>query len=583
MNHVRRGLGWFLLLSAAGLFTLFLLAAEPGEAWSFRDLGLGFLALASVLSVLDLVMGALRYHIFVRHLRPGTSLWLSFRTDLANRFTGAVTPSQTGGLPAQLFVLSRGGIPVADALGFLVINFLATLFFFLGAGVITTWIFRSHFSGESVRFLFQYGLVAFLAVFALMVVAVVRSDLIERPLERAVRRLEASRFAQLRRTAAPGRVLLRSAERYRHTCKGFFRERPHLVFGTLALTVLLYLNKFLVGWLLMRAMGVPADFVVAVGAQAILHFIIYFAPTPGGSGVGELSTGAIMAMLLPAHLLAPFTLLYRLLQVYLPAAVGGVVLFEEMRELARSGPRTAVATLGLLAALVLPVAGVAAAEAGAGPASPPGEAVRGWSSAPCPALLEGSWEAIRRGVSEARRERARERFAVAAELARQAVACEPDSARAHYTLAVAVGLHMETVGIRHKAALAHELETAAEAALAVDPDHAGAHHVLGRLHAGVMRMGTVEAFVARRILGADLVANASWSEAETHFTRARDLEPLNPYHSMELGALYLDTGRPGPARVELARAASLPPLHPEQEVAVERARDLLASLGAERR
>jgi Flp pilus assembly protein TadD len=88
--------------------------------------------------------------------------------------------------------------------------------------------------------------------------------------------------------------------------------------------------------------------------------------------------------------------------------------------------------------------------------------------------------------------------------------------------------------------------------------------------------------VARKILGANVLEGASWETAEFHFREARRIEPSNPRHTMELGALYTDTDRPELAREVLADAVARVPREAGDSLAVARARTLLAGLGRER-
>ena len=321
-RRMGRGLAAFAALTVAGLGVLFVFTLRGDMSDVVRNISAGFLFLAALGTVADLLIGALRYQIFLRRIRPGTSIGLPIKADLANRFIGAMTPSQTGGGPAQVFILHRGGIPIPEALSFLMINFVSTLVFFLVAGGLTAWGLRDHFTQGAVQYLVQWGFVAFLGGLMFMVVGLVRPDLIVRLVSSLVRWLEASPRAWAGVVAKGGRILLDSADRYQQSCTRFTREAPWLLVGSFLLTVVLYLNKFTLAWFVMRGLGVNGDYGTTLAVQALLHFILYVAPTPGGSGIAELSTGALMAVLLPTNLLGPFTLAYRFFLLYLPAAAG---------------------------------------------------------------------------------------------------------------------------------------------------------------------------------------------------------------------------------------------------------------------
>jgi len=553
-RRMLRGVATFVVLTVAGLGALFAFTAKGDAGLVLKSVSGGFLLLALGASVLDLLIGAVRYQIFLRRIRPGTSLWLPIRADLACRFIGAVTPSQTGGGPAQVFVLHRGGIPFPDALSFLLINFLSTLVFFLMAGGFTAWIFRARFPDGAVHVFVQYGFVAFAVCLSVMLVGLLRPDWIARPMEAVTRRLRDDRRPWARSLARVCATGAGSVDEYRAACTHFIREAPFLPLLSFVLTVVLYLNKFTLGWLVMRGLGVEGGYVITVAVQALLHFVLYVAPSPGGSGIAEITTGALMAMLMPAHLLAPFALAQRFLLLYLPATVGAFVLVGELRpRTVRAAARVRAAFLGVALCLAVGVA--------------PG------------AAQSTSRDLVVQGLTEHDRDAAKEIFAQAVELARDSVARAPDDAEAHYLLSVALGYLLEHHGARTKFRMAGEVRAEAERALELDPDHAGAHHVLGRLHAGAMRLSRLTRLVARKILGASVLEGASWDEAELHFTAARRLEPWNPRHAMELGALYKDTDRPDLARQVLAEAVACIPREASDSLAVVRARTLLAELG----
>ena len=556
-----RGLVTFVVLTVGGLTALFAFTTRGNGAQVLESLSPAFLTLACGAAVLDLLIGAVRYQIFLRRIRPGTSLWLPIRADLANRFIGAVTPSQTGGGPAQVFILHRGGIPIPDALSFLLINFLSTLVFFLLAGGFTAWVFRSEFPDGAVHVLVQYGFLAFAACLVVMLAGLFRPEWLVRPLERSARWLEGSPRGWARglsRVCAGGAGI---AEQYRAACSRFIREDPMLPVMSFVLTVVLYLNKFTLGWLLMRGLGVDGGYLTTIAVQALLHFILYVAPSPGGSGIAEITTGALMALLMPAHLLGAFTVAQRFFLLYLPATFGALVILRELKP--RKVPSRAVAQTAGAAFLLLLVA------------APPGAAEQ------APSQSEEVKALVVLGLQRTDGDDAKADFTRAVELGREWVSEAADDADAHYMLSVALGYLLEHHGIRTKFRLAAEVRSEAERALELDPDHAGAHHVLGRLHAGAMRLNRIARVVAREILGAKVLEGASWERAEAHFSEARRVEPWNPRHTMELGALYLDTGQPELARQVLAEASTRVPREASDSMAVARARTLLASLGVD--
>lgn len=329
-RRMRRGAAAFALLSIAGLIVLFVTGTRGfvDSRQMFPPLHLGFLTLACLCAVADIVLGALRYQLFLRTLRPRHSLALPIRADLAGRFVAAVTPSQSGGGPAQVYVLHRAGIPIPVSLSFLLINLLCTLAVGLMAGGFSAWLFHGRFPDGAMLALIRYGGAAMLGLWCVMALALVRPDLVVRQLERLTRR-ESPSPGMIARAA---RTMADCVVQYRRACDEFIRRRPLLPVASLALTVVIYLNKFGLAWLVIRGLGASCDFPTTLAVMALTHFSVFMAPTPGGSGIAEVATGAFATLLMPASLVGAFTLLYRALLIYAPAVVGAVILLAELND-----------------------------------------------------------------------------------------------------------------------------------------------------------------------------------------------------------------------------------------------------------
>ena len=78
-------------------------------------------------------------------------------------------------------------------------------------------------------------------------------------------------------------------------------------------------------------MGVEVSYLTAMAVLALLRFVLYFSPTPGGSGVGEISITALMSIIMPGYMLPVYAILYRAFHLYLPAAFGAWIVFSELR------------------------------------------------------------------------------------------------------------------------------------------------------------------------------------------------------------------------------------------------------------
>jgi tetratricopeptide (TPR) repeat protein len=116
----------------------------------------------------------------------------------------------------------------------------------------------------------------------------------------------------------------------------------------------------------------------------------------------------------------------------------------------------------------------------------------------------------------------------------------------------------------------------AERALALDPDYAWAHHVLGRWHHEVAALGATSKFFVRLFYGG--LPAASSVEGIRHLQRATELEPGELTHWLELGFACAAAGRPDEARRHWAHGLALPSRSKPDEPAKRRAREALTKL-----
>jgi uncharacterized protein (TIRG00374 family) len=91
-------------------------------------------------------------------------------------------------------------------------------------------------------------------------------------------------------------------------------------------------NKLLAGYVALRAVGIEANFVDILLVQTLITFLLYFAPTPGASGVAEVLSTLVMAVYVPKGLLPLYTLIWRLILSYYTIAFGFLVFSHWVRK-----------------------------------------------------------------------------------------------------------------------------------------------------------------------------------------------------------------------------------------------------------
>lgn len=159
---------------------------------------------------------------------------------------------------------------------------------------------------------------------------------------------------------------------------------------------------------------------------------------------------------------------------------------------------------------------------------------------------------VERANHTADSDRRKDLLAEAERHARAAVVGQEHDIGRRYALAVVLGLRANSEGGQSTVRAAADMSNELEVILAADSSHAGARHMLGRLHAGVRRMNRVTRWLATNLLGGDALKRATWEAAELNLGYAEEHAPGVADHHLQLALLYRDTGRPALALAEIA-------------------------------
>ncbi|MCB0543750.1 MAG: flippase-like domain-containing protein [Saprospiraceae bacterium] len=330
---IRRGVQAFIVFSCLGTLLGIWWKRPSGMGELLSQLQWPFIGLLLPLIALDFWLGGLRYRLFFDgKTMPFVSIWDCMRSNWANMFMGAATPFQTGGAPAQIYVLWRCGVPVADSLLISTVNLVATLTFFLLSSLLALFWLPADLFGENFAPIFRVGFSVVTAIVSILLLFLSFPTVAHKALSALFRVLPGkSQSSRDKRTRILDRVhseLLRVRQGFR----SILRHNKTGIFLTIIVTHVLFFNKYLMGYVVARAMGQEVPFEIFIGLQVIQLLLIYFAPTPGASGIAELSSVWLMGKLMPESTLLIYALLWRLTSTILGAIFGSVVLLYEFRD-----------------------------------------------------------------------------------------------------------------------------------------------------------------------------------------------------------------------------------------------------------
>jgi glycosyltransferase 2 family protein len=333
-----RGVQGFILCSIVGI-AVGLWWKHPAALGDLaRVLKWEFVAALLPLIALDYFLGGLRYRMFFDGtMLPRISLWNCMRSNWANIFLGAATPFQTGGGPAQLYILWRCGARISDGVLVSLVNFATTLVFFLLSTIAAAVLLPHDLFGADFVPLLRTGfaVVGGVAGLVLLTLSAPRAGLaLIRPVLRVIP-WRSGKVPPLRERLVG--ALEAEAERFQEGFRRIVRRRPALLAATLVATLALFFNKYVMGYVIARALGQDVPIGIFIGLQIVQLFLIYFAPTPGASGVAELSSIWLLGSLMSPGVLLIYAIAWRIATTVLGAFIGAGVLLADLAE--KAAPR----------------------------------------------------------------------------------------------------------------------------------------------------------------------------------------------------------------------------------------------------
>ena len=309
------------LYKRIALVVVFVLAISAAVIYFTFDIrALDYLTMFSSWSVLC-ALGALAIGLFFDGTRlltlariTGENLPLPdvVKVVLSNYFLAVLTPGATGGAIAQVMFMRRAGVSVARSTVIILVRTIMSIFFLIimlpifmkQDAAITSWIPMPVIMTVSVIFI------------AIPVIAVA-----------------------LMRTNYPKRIIYYFSQYFKHERRrqAFrlyydFRQAVYIMGKQPVMVLRAFIESgvsltfiYLTVPAYFLGLQFPFDLVQVMGRMYLLNLVLYFSPTPGGSGIAEAGFVALFTHLVPSGTVGILAVLWRFTAEYLPFILGAVI------------------------------------------------------------------------------------------------------------------------------------------------------------------------------------------------------------------------------------------------------------------
>lgn len=292
-----------------------------------KNANLRLVLLASVLVVCGWGLDALKFITLARAAGEPLTFRKTLPVVWINYFGSAITPMQSGGGPFQIYMLYKTGVCVGKAVAITLVRTIQIIFL-LALVVPFAIIQEPEFLRQHhiMKWFVLYVIIFIIAATFFITVSVFRPHWIKYISSGFLVKIRRSSFIVRRR------LLIRIARRinseidaYNDNIKLFLSAGKYwfILSVIIALAHLfIYLSIMPV---LILAFGFEVEFFQCVMVEALLLFLLYFVPTPGGSGAAEGGAAAVFALFVPWNLAGVLAVLWRMLSEYTGVALGTII------------------------------------------------------------------------------------------------------------------------------------------------------------------------------------------------------------------------------------------------------------------
>jgi hypothetical protein len=334
---LRRGLELFAVISLAGVVVVLAVYGENVQtvAHALLHLHWGWMVVGLGLASMDWFGGGARLWVVARHVHPGVRLRDMVIAGGMSAWAAYLTPFQTGAGPTMMWVMRRGGVRLPEAMTSTFMTFVATVVFFAIAGPLAIYLgagksLAQHnvVLGITYYGLFRTSLTIFGGLGGLMLVAMVFPAGLRDGVHWLAGRLE----RRSARIAARMQQLRAGIDRAHECLVAFGSPRGWLaLFWAVLLSAPSHANKLLAGYVALRTLGIPANFVDILLLQTFITFLLYFAPTPGSAGLAEFLSAAVMQIYVGPSQLPSYALIWRFINSYATVITGSLLFWHWLR------------------------------------------------------------------------------------------------------------------------------------------------------------------------------------------------------------------------------------------------------------
>jgi len=277
------------------------------------------------------MIDAVRVYLNSRAWNKTITFEQALKTVLSGYFMSTVTPSSTGGSPAQMYVLSRSGLTWGEAGSLVVvcgILYQVSLLFLIGVFI---FIFHIQVALQGILLKLLYSFAIFYSIIMFLLFYFLYHPQVLYRFTNWIINFVKKYFRKVKFSEVAVRAWVEEFfDDFRRGFSILFLKKPQYLVWNVLFYNLRYLAIFMVAFWVLWSLGVFVHPLKVIGLQVPLNYIFSLMPTPGSSGGVEVSIASVFVPYISTQKIGIFVILWRTITFYFPLIIGGISFFQIM-------------------------------------------------------------------------------------------------------------------------------------------------------------------------------------------------------------------------------------------------------------
>lgn len=317
----------FITLSVLSLYFIYKIFGANSNFAIFKSYSLSIFLSLFLLLLIYFIFDGLRLYYALQTLNTEVYFKDIVKLVFINLFISNVTPFATGGGFVQIYFLNKKGISLGDATAATTIRtVLATMFFFISTPLIilTEEKFAQIFPQQTVLF---YIILFSLLYFSFFYIVIFKNRFLKKLVYNFLHFLKDKGTISNDKFRTLCQNLFEEIDIFSDNLNYFLKGDKKDILLTIISTFLFLLAEFSFSVILIRGLGYSVSVLSILFMQVIVVFSMYFAPTPGATGVAEGSYSLLFARFVNAGDIVPLIFAWRFLTKYIGMLIGMILFF----------------------------------------------------------------------------------------------------------------------------------------------------------------------------------------------------------------------------------------------------------------